>query len=587
MGRVTAHRGPDGHGAYCQGGVSLGHNRLSIIDLSAAGAQPMQSGDSSLVVTFNGEIYNFQELRQELRDYPFKSKTDTEVILAAYRAWGADAFRRLSGMFALALWDARTRELILARDTSGIKPLYYHFDGARLIFSSEIKALLEHPIERVLDAQALGHYLRVGYVPAPLTMLKGVSKLEPGHLLVYKDGKIELRPFGEKPQTSGPAPADREIREAAQQAVARQLVSDRPVGIYLSGGLDSSIVLSCATAAHGSLDTFSIDFALPTGHPRQATFSADAQLARRTAALFGARHHEVSFSADDAARLFDEMLWHLDEPVGNPTCLPMLHLGAFAKQKVAVVLGGDGGDELFGGYERYRLSLWASYYRHLPDFARKLGGSNPTLRKLNTAPGIERFAQFMFQKDAEVARVLKAPLAAESSRFFKERFFEPVAADFETQFMDADRRSWLVDECLARTDKMSMASGLEVRVPLLDDTLVALAARLPRRRKVGLFETKRALRSAFRGHLPEYLFNQPKRGWFAPGGEWVKGGAFGRLADEVLSSSYYPGSATIIDWDEVRVMLERHRSGAEYHMVMLWMLIVLQGWMKKFNVKEA
>lgn len=589
MNTVTAHRGPDGTGAYCKGGVSLGHNRLSIIDLSAAGAQPMHSDDGAFTLVFNGEIYNFQELRAQLAGYPFKSKTDTEVILAAYARWGKDSFRRFNGMFAFALWDSRAQELLLVRDRAGIKPLYYSVEGGTLIFSSEIKGLLEHPtIKRVIDHEALAHYLRVGYVPAPLTMLKGICKLEAGHVLTYRKNGIEVLPFDLEASPLHKEPTDEELRNTVQEAVVRQLVSDRPVGIYLSGGLDSSIVLSSAARVHGAIDTFSINFALSADHARQETFSADAVLARETAARYGARHHEVSFSGDDAAALFDKMIWHLDEPVGNPTCLPMLRLGAFAKERVAVVLGGDGGDELFGGYERYRLSLLSSYYQRLPAALRSiLGRLHSSLRRLNVPPGAERFASFMFQKDGEVARVLKTPLDVDSKQFFKERFFTPVMQDFETQFMNTDRASWLIDECLSRTDKMSMASGLEVRVPLLDDKVAALAVGLPRHRKVTLRETKRALRDAFRGQLPAYLFNQPKRGWFAPGGEWIKGGAFGALADEVLSVSYYPGSADLFDWAEVRIMLERHRTGEEYHMVMLWMLLVLQAWMKKFNVAAA
>src|SRR3989344_1560480 len=213
MNLVTAHRGPDGTGAYCKGGVSLGHNRLSIIDLSSAGAQPMESDDGSLVIVYNGEMYNFQELRRELKGYQFKSKTDTEVILAAYCRWGKDAFRRFSGMFAFALWDTRAGELMLVRDRSGIKPLYYHFENGALIFSSEIKALLEHPtVKRVLDREALAHYLQVGYVPAPLTMLSGVRKLEPGRLLVYRKGTISVGSFDTEAGVVEKEPTNEELR---------------------------------------------------------------------------------------------------------------------------------------------------------------------------------------------------------------------------------------------------------------------------------------------------------------------------------------------------------------------------------------
>lgn len=583
MNAATTHRGPDGTGHWCADGISLGHNRLAIIDLSPKGAQPMVSR-KGIVITFNGEIYNYKELRAELTDYPFVSESDTEVIVAAYERWGSQAFEKLNGIFALALWDPRSRELILARDRVGIKPLYYTEHQGKFLFSSEIRGLFTHHIPRRINRDALVHYLRVLYVPAPHTMLEGVYKLLPGHVLTYKDGTYTTRSFvPSAPPVGGATRAS--LRSTIESAVKRQLVSDRPVGVYLSGGFDSSIMLHAASHVHPAINTYSISFNLGEGHPRHEIFSADAALARESAKHFGATHHELALSVQDAHELFEEMIAHLDEPIGNPTAIPMLALARFTKPTATVVLGGDGGDELFGGYERYRYSLISTYYRALPSFIRTLTNLHPTLRKLDTPPGVERFAQFFFQKDKELTRVLKAPLNLGATRdFFAKEFFTPIESDFESQFMNVDRRSWLVDESLMRTDKMAMASAVEVRVPLLDNEVVEYASRLTRAQKVTPFNTKVLLKEAFKEVLPAYLYHQPKRGWFSPGGEWVKMEPFRSRTDTILSAEYYAPTAEVFNWEEVKAMLARHREGSEYHMPMLWALLTLQAWVKKHNV---
>lgn len=585
MNRVTAHRGPDRSDTLVAHGVSLGHNRLAIIDLSPLGAQPMKSADGRYIITFNGEIYNYRELREQLSSYPFKSESDTEVILAAYQRWGKQAFAKLNGIFALALFDLETRDVLLVRDTAGVKPLYYATTDRGLVFSSEIKGLLEHPLPRTLNREAFLHYLRVLYVPAPLTMFEGVYKLLSGTILTYRNGEVHTESFVPE-VASDYATSDASLTEVIDRAVDRQMVSDRPLGIYLSGGLDSSIVLDAASRTHGSIDTFSVGFDLGTNHPRTDEFNADALLARKTAAHYGARHHEVFLRTEEVPALFEEMVWHLDEPIANATTIPMLKLAKFAKEHVTVALGGDGGDELFGGYPRYRLSLLASTFQQLPSFlTTSLGYMDSRVKKLNEPAGIARFKQFLFQKDRALERVLTdtSDLAV-TEEFFRKQFFNSPAQDFEAQFMKADRASWLVDESLMRTDKMAMAAAVEVRVPFLDNEVIAFADRLPTSEKVSLFETKRMLRRAFRGRLPEYLYTQPKRGWFSPGGEWVKMEPFSSFVNEILSPSYYQGSKELFKFDEVRAMLSAHRSQEEYHMVMLWALLVFQVWMRKYNV---
>lgn len=619
MNTTTSHRGPDGTGVFVGNGITLGHNRLSILDLSVAGAQPMKSSDGRFVISFNGEIYNYRELKRELSSYPFKSGSDTEVILAAYAAWGDAAFARLNGMFAFALWDEKEKILRLVRDPVGIKPLYCYISGSRLIFASEIKAILLHPdVVRRIDPLALDCYLRVNYVPAPLTMFAGIKKILPGQMLRYKDGKIELSDFTTKKTLELSRKPRKvlaqELRERVRESVKAQLVSDRPVGLYLSGGVDSSAVLEGMAAAKGQVETFSVGFEL-TEEEQAEKFNADFLLARRTAKHFGATHHEVLVSPQEIVPLLEEAVYHLDEPVSNATIIPMLKLSRFAKERVAVVLGGDGGDELFGGYERYRWSLLSSYYRYLPQAMRSAADSLlPRLKKLDTAPGIERYAQFHFLKE----EVLQSLLSREAyhrnaaQNFFARKFFSPIKQDiikngglrgggratlgffrqkesapffdnFERLFMDTDCKSWLPDESLLRSDKMSMASGLEARVPLLDLPLIEFADTIPLRHKVSLSSTKIILKEAFRGHISDELLSQPKRGWFSPGAKWLRYPHVAEFAREVLSPDYAEATKELFNWDEVRARLEGHLKG-EYHLTELWAILTLQVWARKFKV---
>ncbi len=613
MNASTEHRGPDGTGLWGGAYVTFGQNRLAIIDLSRAADQPMHSADGQVTITFNGEIYNYRELRAELPDYPFQTQGDTEVIIALYQKWGRSAFEKLNGMFALALWDHAKEELLLVRDRVGIKPLYYTQHEGQLVFSSEIKGVLECGVSRTLDLDAFNEYLRVLYVPAPRTMFANIAKLLPGTILVWKNGKIieqvsylaesspdaaikggktglaalkrtllSLHPESDTQQSTQ---SPNELYNVVKKAVERQLVSDRPVGVYLSGGIDSSAVLHSMAQSHTKIDTFSVGFEL-TKEEEEAKFNADFLLARRTAQHYGTTHHEVLMSSDEAQALFEKAVWHLDEPISNPTILPMLKLAEETKKHVTVVLGGDGGDEHFGGYERYRWSVRASLYQKLPTLVRKgLSAIHPSFHKLNIPPGVGRFEQFMFQKDKTVSRVI-APqfLNTAAHDFFDEAFSVRDERTFEDSFMKLDQLTWLVDESLMRSDKMSMAAGLETRVPLLDNEVIAFAARTPCEQKVTLRQTKKILKDAFRGHLPEYLFNQPKRGWFSPGAKWLRHEKFSMFAHEVLSPGYYEPTAQLFKWEEVMRMLERHESREEYNLTMLWALLTFQVWARAYKV---
>lgn len=590
MNEVTKHRGPDSSGIFLDEEVSFGHNRLSIIDVSDRASQPMYSDDENLVIIFNGEIYNFKELKKELKDYLFKTDSDTEVILASYKKWGKDCVKKFNGIFAFAIWDKKTKELFVVRDQMGIKPLYYFWDGKKFIFSSEIKAILEHKVPRILNKEAFNHYLRVLYVPEPHTMFKGIYKLPPASFGVLKEGELNITKYWELTEGKKLDFSKKEIIKQLKQkilnSVERQLISDRPLGIYLSGGIDSSVVLHNVSKLRSKIDTFSIGFDL-TEAEESEKFNADFNLAKKTANYYGTNHHEVFLQSKDVVNIFKKAVWNMDEPIANATCIAQMALANFAKKDVDVVLGGDGGDELFGGYERYKLSLVASYYQKFPLFLRKLLNKHPKFKKLNTPQGIERFALFLFQKDPILERVVDKNISDKniSYDFFDKKYFEDnKERSFEEVFMETDRRSWLVDESLMKTDKMSMAYGLEQRVPLLDKELVEFAKIIPLKFKLNLFDTKIILKEAYKKDLPGFLFNQPKRGWFSPGAKWLRHPEIYKMAQEVLSENYYSETKNIFNWSEVEKVLEDHYNKKEYNLTIIWAILTFQIWAKRYNI---
>lgn len=578
MNQAARHRGPDGTGVFLDDKISLGHNRLSIIDLSAAAAQPMASADRNLVITFNGEIYNFKDLKKELAGfYDFKTSSDTEVILAAYQRWGAEAVKLLNGIFAFAIWDNRKRELFLARDHIGVKPLYYFCDGNKFIFSSEIKAILAHNIPRKLSRKAFNIYLRTLYAPEPLTMFEGIYKFPKAHYGVFRNGALQLTGYWEisgvgyfnKPLGALAAA----LRGEIFKSVERQLVSDRPVGLYLSGGIDSSAILDSMREARDDVDTFSVGFKLPNASDEKK-FNADFELAKRTSKYYGTRHHGVLLGEDEIPDFLEKVFLQLDEPIANPTAVPMMKLAEFTKGRgVDVVLSGDGGDELFGGYERYRLSRVVCF----------LPGAVFILPE-----GAKKFARFMFQKDPILSEILnKAFFDRETAKsFFEERHFkENPFKTFEELFMSVDRQTWLADDSLMRTDKMAMSAAVEGRVPLLDKELVEFAARIPIKHKVNFFNTKIILKEAFRGRIPDFLLNQPKRGWFSPAAKWLRNPKICAAASGILSPNHYPETEPLFNWPNVERILKDHVDGRRYNLTILWALINFQVWAKLYKVK--
>lgn len=582
MNEATKHRGPDGTRAFVDDDVLLGFNRLAIIDLSENAMQPMHDESGRYTIVFNGEIYNYRELRKELSEYPFKTQSDTEVILAAYSRWGEAAFSRLNGMFALAIFDSKERSLVLARDVVGIKPLYYHLDGSKLVFSSEIKGILAAGVARRLNREAFGHYLRLQYVPAPLTMFDGVQKLLPGNLLRYQNGSAEVRPYkGKWPHSVVPQSFEEArsmTRAIVEYAVERQLVSDRPVGVYLSGGIDSSVVAWSAAKIHPRINTFSVGFELQEGEEPEK-FNADMVLARETSLVFNTTHHEFLLSSSDVLDYFGKTVRHLDEPIGNATAIAQLYLADKVKSTATVVLTGDGGDELFGGYERYRLAHVAKQYGGLiPGFV----ASRVSKLQHIHLDGAERFAQLMFQKDSEISRVIaRGVLLPDTKKLFESEF---VGGDIVANLMRADEEHWLVDEALMRSDKTSMGASIEARVPLLDLDVRALAHAVTTEYKVTPFTTKRVLKEAFADVLPRNVLQAPKRGWFSPGAKWLRHPNFVAHADRAFTEEYVPNVGEVINISEVRRMWEDHRAKRSYHYTTLYAVLAFLEWAKEYKV---
>lgn len=586
MNAETKHRGPDGSRVWSDDSITFGHNRLSIIDVSDASSQPMMSKDGRFVVVYNGELYNFKELKKKLGESRFRTSGDTEVILEAYAAWGKDCLKKFNGMFAFAIWDNKERSLFLARDHAGIKPLYYALIDGVLIFSSEIKGILTHKnISRKLSIESLNHYTRLLYVPEPLTMFSSVSKLPQGSCAIFKDGKLEIEKYF-IPELGGNNDSGRSIvgmiETKVDEAIERQLVSDRPLGVYLSGGIDSSVILDSMSRRHSKIKTFSVGFDLGESED-PSKYNYDFYIARKTAAIYETDHHEVLLSSKEVLETFEDVVWHMDEPISNPTACALFALSKATKPYATVVLCGDGGDELFGGYERYRLSYAASLYQMFPKFLTNfLSPISPSLMKLGKRGWIDRYAQFMFQKDSIVGRVLsanvyKASLIAESfTGYMKGKNFDEV-------LMETDRKTWLVDFALMLSDTMSMAHGVEARVPFLDKEVVEYALSIPARDKLSLFDTKKLLKQAFAKRLPDYLLKQPKRGFFTPAAKWLRHDDFLAMVKDILSAGYNSNTAGLFNWPEISTILERHVDKSAYNLSIIWALLTFQVWAKRFG----
>lgn len=592
MNNKIQHRGPDDQGIFLAPDFSLGHCRLSILDLSPKGKQPMTY--KNLTVVFNGEIYNFLELKAELEKsgYQFTSQSDTEVVLKAYHAWGREAIKKFNGIFALAIFDNQKQELFFARDQLGIKPFYYYQHQGKFIFSSEIIGLLAHrDIDRSIVPERLSFIIKLSCLPGDLTMFKYIHQLPAAHWGIWRDQKLTLERYWQPQDFSNInnyQEAQGRLRELLTDAVRRQLISDVPVGVFLSGGIDSSIIAQLAAQLSSKkIKTFSVGFEVAYGEEK---YNADFRLAKRTADYLGADHHEVLIKSGQVLDYMKLMAEKIDWPNAMTTSVPSFWLSKFAKEQVSVVLGGDGGDELFGGYPRYQLSLYVSWWRKLPAPLRKkilpqllAGlGRGSAVQRLNQTSDLSRYVDLKCHQEADafkVAKTIYQPQLVDD--YLLANYFSAALPtdDFEKYFMWVDTQTWLVDHSLIRTDKTTMNFGLEERVPLLDVRLAELSLRIPSRFKVDFWRTKKILKDAFRSELPSYLFNQPKRGWLSPASQWLRG-ELKDFAQDVLSESYVPESQEFFDFREVAKILSGHLSGEKYNLHLIWILLTWQLWYK-------
>ncbi len=586
MNTATAHRGPDGSSVLATAGVTLGHTRLAIIDLSARSNQPMVSNDGRYTIVFNGEIYNYRELRSELQShYSFKTEGDTEVLLAAYSAWGTAMFTRLRGIFAFAILDSQDNAILLARDHAGVKPLYYAIDGTRLVFSSELQGLIAAGYN-TLSRDMVALYLSMQYVPSPHTLLNGVRKLHPGEVLRFKNGVTEstiqavpLLPQSEARSTHG----------IITDAVTHQLISDRPVGLFLSGGLDSSIVLHHAKHELADIRTFSLGFELDdTTLENTAKFNFDAETAARTAAHYGTKHTTYTLTHKEVAEKLEAVLGALDEPVANPTALTKYMLSKWVHDDgIIVALGGDGGDEVFKGYPRYRWALGAEYFQKLSAPVQSLATVvYPRAKKLRIPLGPDFHAGLITNSKDYPSLIHHNFNVRQLTRDLMVEKYQTYAAGLigVQAFMAADRHLWLPDESLHTSDRASMAHGLEYRVPFLDQLVMVHAETIPLQKHLSLRTGKKVLRHIYRDLLPEHLFVGRKRGWLSPAAKWYRNPLIQNCMRSIMSDAYSNRLSGMIDWSVADQLLNDHVAGRTYAVNPLWNLLQLQVWVKEQNL---
>ena len=606
---TMAHRGPDAGGLYQSPDqrVVLGHRRLSIVDLSDAGRQPMSNEDGSIWITFNGEIYNHQQHRAPLRamGHHFRSQTDTECIIHLYEEFGVDCLSHLDGMFAFALWDQNRRRMLLARDRLGKKPVYYTLSGGKLLFASEIKALLQYPgIARDVDVEALGHFLTFSNTPAPFTLFRNIRKLPAAHRMICDAaGSIKTERYWSPLDGSDWGQEVREdesverVRELLRRAVEKRLMSDVPVGAFLSGGIDSSTnVALMSQLVSEPLRTFSIGF---EGFGENENFH-DLPYARQVAREFGCNHQDVTITADHCRKSLPELIYHQDEPIGDPACLPMHFVSQAAKQHgVTVVLVGEGSDEIFGGYGDFVSTLakhagrWKPLLR-LPQslrqtlyaVARATGSSNGRLDVLRRAARNEPFywgLDVVFW-DAEKESLLQPKarsIFGSGSASLVQGYYQEIcdrqpAADFLQQMSYVELCNRLPELLLMRVDKFSMAHSLEARAPFLDYQLVSYALSLPKNSKIQGKTTKHVLKKAVTGIIPDEIINRKKQGFRVPLPEWLAGPLSGWAQERLFSPA--ARRLDFFDFDHIGQLWRGHKSGLHDNSFDLWCLINLFSW---------
>src|SRR3954452_17812620 len=595
MCEVIRHRGPDDEGIHVEPGVGLGMRRLSIIDLST-GQQPIHNEDRSIWLVFNGEIYNYRELRTELEaaGHAFYTSSDTEVIVHAYEQWGEGAFARLRGMFGIGLWDRPRRTLLLVRDRSGIKPLHYTERNGRLYFGSEIKSLLAAgAVDREIDLEALDHYLSFLYVPRDGSIFRNVRKLPPGHLLRWRDGRAQLSKYWEvdarEPFNGSDGEAAAALRGILADTVRSHMISDVPLGAFLSGGVDSSVVVGLmAEASAKPVQTFSIGFDEPQFD--------ELEHARTVARHFGTEHHEFVVRPDGLS-ILDRLIEHFDEPFADSSAIPTWYVSEIARRHVTVVLSGDGGDELFGGYDRYLPHPRVTQFDRMsvPGARRLAGAAWPVLphgfRGKNFLRHVARDDNgryldsiAFFQEDEKAAlyspEVRRSLGSWSAERSIASRFERFAGLSHHSRMMRFDFETYLPDDVLTKVDRMSMAHSIESRVPLLDNRVIEFAATLPAHFKIANGRRKHILKESVRSLLPPGIADRRKQGFGVPLGVWFRGGLTDVFSDVLKSSrtrqrGYFEPAF-------VDRLVDEHLGGRRGRPLRLWQLLVFELWQRQY-----
>jgi len=601
MCRIIEHRGPDDQGVTLDRGVALGMRRLSIIDL-AGGHQPISGEDGSVSIVYNGEIYNFHELKDRLEaaGHKFKTHCDTETVLHGYEEFGPDCLKDLRGMFAFAIWDAKKQVLFIARDRAGKKPLYYSVTrGGSLIFGSELKVLLQHPdVEREIDPKALDAYFTLGYIPDPYSIFKNVKKLPPGHYLTFSEGRLDVKQYWDF--NFNPSESLREedyleeLRFLLDESVRLRLISDVPLGAFLSGGIDSSTIVGLM-ARHSAqpVKTFSIGF-------HEDSYN-ELKYARMTAQKFGTDHHEF-FVTPEICSVVDELAWFMDEPFADQATIPNYVVSKLAREHVKVVLSGDGGDELFAGYTRYIVAQNRASFDLIPKTLRQ--GLGPLSKNL---PHGTKGRNYLFNISLDpVSRYLDSvstftSLNRESlyTRDFRDlvgtegyvsSLFRDLSAKVTTgepldRLLYIDSKTYLPGDILAKVDRTSMAVSLEARAPLLDHKLIEFVGQMPAKLKLSGLESKHLLKKAVADLVPHEILNRPKQGFGVPIQDWINR----QLRSRIRESLTEPRSQQrgYVEPGYINVLLNEHERGRRDHSDGLWALFMLELWHRQFIDQPA
>lgn len=601
---IMEHRGPDDRGTFASGGVGLGHRRLSVIDLSPLGRQPMTNEDGTVMVVFNGEVYNYLELRDELLrlGHSFRSSTDTEVIVHAYEEYGTAFVERLNGMFAIGVWDERKKELVLARDRLGVKPLYYHRGRRSISFASEIKSLLADPeVPRGVDMQALSNFFTLHYVPGPRTMFSGIMKLQPGHLMTVRGGKVEIVRYWEVRKEpalercmlkAGEDEVAGHVYAALRESVRKRMQSDVPVGALLSGGLDSSAILGLMTGLAGEpVPSFTVGYS-SSGDDSVSEF----RWSRQVASHFKSPCHEAVVTATDFLDFLPRAVWHQDEPIGEPASIPLYFVSKLAKDSgVTVLLTGEGSDELFAGYNRHWGEMLSGYYQLMPAVLRdtllrglvSIVPRMPLLKKGHRSMSIDDFSSRYMSWHTVFTEEMKAGIFRGSwdrTDTFTD-VYEKYLGRIEglgnlDKILLLDLNVWLPDDLLMKKDKMGMATAIEARVPFLDYTFVEMAFQIPPSLKVRKLVTKYILKKAMERLLPREIIYRKKQGFPTPISGWLRG----ELREFTMDTLTAPGALGhgLFDRRAVRRLVDSHMRGTQDHHRLIFPLLNFEIWHRLF-----